>query len=411
LGAGFGAATEAQVADPRWVGVTKLSALDGETSDFFGHAVALSGRTAVIGAWGDDDFAGAAYVFDYQADGDWVETEKLLPSDGASGQDFGAAVAISGDVIAVGACHDDDNGGAAGSVYVFESEGGTNWVETQKLLASDGTSGDNLGCAIAISQDTMIVGAHLNSDLDSFSGAVYVFEREPNGIWLESQKLVASDGGFLHVFGTSLAVFGDTILVGASGDDELGIQSGSAYLFERHPDGVWYETEKLLAPDGVAGDAFGESVAIYENTAAVGAHNDDHGGVGSGSVYLFERDSRGEWDSTRKLLAFGNEGAYLFGHSLAMNARALIVGAPGSGVDDPRPGAAYIFERDPAGAWLETNRFAPFDGSPGDNFGTAVAISGRGAIIGSMFNDTDNGVSTGSTYVVSRAAPSRSPIR
>jgi len=197
---------------PLFVNKQKLTASDGAANDNFGQSVAFSGSTAVVGAYhadiGGNIDQGAAYVFNRQ-EGGWVEAQKLTAGDGAAFDAFGWSVAISGSTIVIGAIGDNDSQGGA---YVFNRQGGS-WVEVQKLTASDGAANDDFGESVAISGSTIVIGAIGDND---FQGAAYVFNCQ-GGSWIEAQKLTTSDRGFL--FGSSVAVSGSTVFVGAlSGD-------------------------------------------------------------------------------------------------------------------------------------------------------------------------------------------------
>jgi len=202
----------------------KLLASDGAGGDLFGWSVSVSGDTAVIGAWWDDDSgtnSGSAYVFRFNG-WSWVQQAKLLPSDGAAGDDFGLSVSVSGDTAVIGARFDDDNDPNSGSAYVFRYSG-SSWVQQAKLLAADGAAGDNFGLSVSVSGDTAVIGAPQDDD---YLGSGYVFRL--NGLsWIQEAKLLGDDGpGYDHL-GCSVSVSGDTTLVGAPGVFGL----GSAYVF------------------------------------------------------------------------------------------------------------------------------------------------------------------------------------
>jgi hypothetical protein len=164
---------------------------------------------------------------------------------------------------------------------VFVRSGGV-WTEQQKLLATDGAADDSFGRSVAISGDTVIVGADQTDDAGLDSGSAYVFVRS-GGVWTEQQKLLASDGAADDWFGRSVAISGD----GAGRNYEAaGLDSGSAYVFVRSG-GVWTEQQKLLATDGAELDGFGNSVAISGDTAIVGAWDNDDAGTNSGSAYVY----------------------------------------------------------------------------------------------------------------------------
>ena len=190
------------------------------------------------------------------------ELATLLPSDHSAGDMLGVGVALDGDTAVIGAYGDDVNGSWSGSAYVFVWDG-RNWVQQAKLLPSDGSEEDYFGGGnpgVAISGDTVVVGAHGNAN------AAYVFQK-PAGGWVdmtETAKLTPADGVIGDGFGTSVGIDGDTVVIGAAYDDDNGESSGSAYVFER-PAGGWVDTTqtaKLLPSDGFAQAFFGTSVAI-----------------------------------------------------------------------------------------------------------------------------------------------------
>ena len=224
-------------------------------------------------------------------------------SDGAEGDSFGNSVALDGDTALVGAYRDNDRGLSSGSAYFFTRSGGL-WTQQQKLTASDGAEGDSFGNSVALDGDTALVGAYIDDDRGSESGSAYFFTRS-GGVWTQQQKLTASDGAEGDSFGSSVALDGDTALVGAYGDDDLGSNSGSAYIFTRSG-GVWTQQAKLTALDGAAWDSFGYSVALDGDTVLVGANGDDDLGSNSGSVYFFHpSDAAARSDSANVVIGSG----------------------------------------------------------------------------------------------------------
>lgn len=234
-----------------WSQQAKLTASDGAAGHSFGAGVALSGDTAVVGATGSG-VAGSAYVFIRDGTA-WPEQAQLVPSDGSANDLFGSAVAVSGHTALVGAYLDDTAGGSdAGSAYVFVRDGSV-WSEQAHLLApfTPGPSRDYFGGSLDISGDTAVVGARLDDPGLPKAGSAYVFVRD-GSVWSEQAHLVASDAASFDEFGYSVAVSGDTVAVGAGlATTAAGSQSGSAYVFVR--DGTtWSEQAKLTASDGGA---------------------------------------------------------------------------------------------------------------------------------------------------------------
>jgi hypothetical protein len=376
----------------------KLLPSGGSEFDQFGSSVSISGDYAIVGSSLDDDNgeeSGSAYIF--KRDGsNWIEKQKLTASDGAEGDRFGTSVSISGDYAIVGAYIDDDKGVNSGSAYIFKRVG-LSWTEEQKLTASDGDEDDWFGRFVSISGEYAIVSAYFNDDNGINSGSAYIFKRDGSN-WIEEQKLTASDGDSDDAFGISVSISGDYAFVGAYGDDDNGINSGSAYIFKK--DGSnWIEKQKLTASDGDEVDQFGRSISISGKYAIVGANYDDDNGVYySGSAYIFERDGS-NWTEEQKLTASDGDEYDHFGSSVSISGEYVIVGAYFDDDNEVNSGSAYIFRRDSSN-WIEKQKLTASDGAEDDWFGFSVSISGNYAIVGSLLDD-DNGVSSGSAYIYS----------
>jgi fibronectin type 3 domain-containing protein len=268
-----------------------------------------------------------------------VEKAKLTASDGAAWDYFGNSVSISGNTIVVGVPGDDGKGAA----YVFDRDQGgpDNWGEVKKLTASDGASGDSFGHTVSINGDTVVVGAfgdNIASNTDQ--GSAYVFERNQGGSdnWGEIKKLTASDGEAWDFFGWSVSISSDTIVVGAQYDDAPNNMQGSAYVFMRNEGGAnnWGEIKKLTASDGAANDYFGYSVSIHADTIVVGAFADIVVGiVGQGSAYVFERNHGGSdnWGQVKQLTASDGANSDYFGWSVSIDVDTIVVGSYMDDVD------------------------------------------------------------------------------
>ncbi|MCZ6679553.1 MAG: T9SS type A sorting domain-containing protein, partial [Candidatus Poribacteria bacterium] len=281
-----------------WNQQAKLIADDAQNFALFGNSVGISGDTAIVGAWGDDNAggfdAGAAYIF-VRNGGNWSQQAKLTALDADVDDRFGISVAISGDTAIVGAYFDDDNGNTAGAAYIFVRNG-TIWSQQQKLLASDGGSNDLFGGSVAIDGETVIAAAENNEPPGGNNeGAVYVFVR--NGVtWTQQQKLTASDAMAADQFGWSVGISGDFVVVGARFVDDVGLPvddfAGAAYSFLRTGP-TWNEQAKLIPNDVwefVFGAEFGFSVGISSSHVIVGAIRDDRPGglTDAGAAYVYE---------------------------------------------------------------------------------------------------------------------------
>lgn len=207
----------------------ELEASGSPTDQYFGVTVALSGDTALAGAFGDDDNgpdSGSTYVF-VRAGSIWTFQTKLLPSDAAPQDRFGSSVSSSGDTALVGTEADDDHGASSGSAYVFVRNGAS-WTQQAKLVADDGIRFDNFGSDVSLSGDTALVSSAGNAD-----GSAYVFVRSGTS-WTREAKLQAMDGPVYEYFAHSVAVSGDVAVIGDTSDNEDDPYSGAAYVFVRY---------------------------------------------------------------------------------------------------------------------------------------------------------------------------------
>lgn len=275
-----------------WNVVTRVTGTPTLPEDAFGSSVTISGDYAAVGAPFEPPptFVGPGMVYVFRRDpGGWVQDALLGASDGQSGDEFGSAVALDGDALAVGAMRDDDLGDNAGAAYVFRRVDGA-WVEEAKLHAFDGQVQDEFGFSIDISGDRLVVGARDEDERGEDAGAAYVFERDAeSGVWLPAAKLIAFDGEEGDQFGQSVGLDGAAAVVGAWLADGRAGTSGAAYVFRKAAGGDWTTAIKLIGDTGAFGDGFGFGVDISGDCAAVGAVNQD-GPAGqneAGATYVF----------------------------------------------------------------------------------------------------------------------------
>lgn len=273
------------------------------------------------------------------------------------------------------------------------------WTEVQELIASNGTASDKFGWSLAIDGDTALVATYLASVAGNASqGAVYVFTRT-DGIW-EQQRILTADDGMPHDwFGYSVALDGDTALIGATGvyvgthDDQ-----GAAYVFTRN-DGVWSQAARLTASGGISGEWFGFAVAIEGDTAIVGTPEADVGGDSfQGKVYVFDR-SGDAWTEGQTLTASDGEAFDQLGYSVAISGSTIIAGAPDAAIDDRLgQGAAYVFTKS-GDTWARTAKLTASDGAAYDDFGRSVAIEGATLLVGADKADIGEHVDQGAAYL------------
>ena len=359
---------------------TKLLADDGAAWDNFGVSVSINGNTAIVGASGDNNYAGAAYIFEFNGS-IWTQVQKLTASNGIADDAFGYAVSISGNKAIIGATGDNN---WTGAVYFFEFNGNT-WAQVQKLTPSDVGAFDEFGSSVFIQGNTAIVGIRNHNN---FIGAAYIFQFN-DSTWTEYQKLTASDSTQMDLkFGSAVSLSENIAIIGASGYNN---DQGGAYIFE-FDGSTWTEDQRLTASDGTALNYFGSSVSIYGNKAIVGA---PYHPVNPGSAYIFESNGN-IWNQIQKLSASDGFVNNLFGNAVTISRNTVIVGARYDDDYGIRSGSAYGYHFDGSN-WNEYKMTAS-DGAADDEFGYSVGAGDKIAIVGSPFND-DNGSSSGSAYI------------
>ena len=388
-----------------WSLQQKLVAADGVGADYFGRSVALDGETALVGAdraaVGDNSNQGAAYVFT-RSGASWSLQQKLVAAEGAASERFGYSVALDGATALLGAYGDNSNQGA---VYVF-TRSGANWSQQQKLVANDGSTHEHFGRSVALNGETALVGAHLaHIGVNSSQGAAYVFTRS-GASWSQQQKLVAADGAALDHFGISVALVGGTALVGANqADVGANGNQGAAYVFTRSG-ASWSQQQKLVAKDGAAGDWFGRSVALDGDTALVGADRAYVGGLAdTGKFYATTRGPT-PWPLTGSNVANDGAAGDRFGASVALDGETILVGAPQANVGgNIRQGAAYVFTRN-GPIWVMQQKLVAADGAVNDSFGASVALDGETALVGADLASVGGSYRQGAAYVFTRSGAS-----
>jgi len=387
----------------------------GAASDQFGYAVAIDGDTMIVGAPRDDLGAnanqGSAHIYRWTGSG-WTLEATLTATGGAANDNFGSSVALSGDTALVGANTDDLGANfAQGSAYVFTRSGST-WTQQAQLTATDGAGGDQFGSSVALSGDTALVGARFDDVGANFDqGSAYIFTRSGT-TWTQQAQLTATDGAANDLFGFSVALgggAGDTALVGAHSDDVgANFDQGSAYVFTRSGT-TWTQQAQLTATGGAAGDNFGISVALSGDTALVGANFDTVGANASqGSAYVFTR-SGSTWTQQAQLTATGGATNDNFGVAVALGGGAGDTALVGAASDDDganaNQGSAYVFTRS-GSTWTQQAQLTATNGAAGDFFGFSVALGGGAgdtALVGAYADDVGANIDQGSAYIFTRS--------
>lgn len=358
--------------------------------------------------------AGAAYLI--ESDGaNWSEVQKIVPSDRTAMDAFGFSVAINGSTALIGANRERDGGSGdpsltnAGSAYFYERDSGGNWLEGQKIAPSDRNTGDYFGTALGLTEDYALVSSYHN-DWDvsggaelSEAGAAFFFKRNISGVWEETQKVVASDRAAFDEYGGAVAIRGNRAIIGArwketdaSGSNPL-VGAGGAYIYERDGGGVWNEAGILIAPDREQFDNLGWSVSIEGDYAVAGAYReeDDENGnnnlLYAGSAYIFKRNSGGVWEFVQKIVPSDRDAGDQFGISVALSGSYLLVGAHKDDINniEQMAGAAYIFKLNSSGVWEEHQKIVSSDRAEEDSFAYSVAMDGQYLICGAYLEDED----------------------
>jgi len=360
------------------------------------------GDTALVGApqhdVGDNADQGSVYVF-VRTGTTWSFQQQLTAPDGAAGDSFGYAVSLFGDSALVGAPFDDVGANdAQGSAYVFVRTG-TTWSFQQKLTAPDGAAEDSFGTSVSLFEDSALAGMPEDDIGGNLSqGSAYVFARTGT-TWSFQQKLTAPDGAAGDFFGTSVSLFEDSALVSAPFDD-VGANDaqGSAYVFVRTGT-MWSFQQKLTAPDGAANDSFGSAVSLSGESALVGAAFKTIGGSpAQGSAYVFVRTGT-TWSFQQQLT--DADGAYsdLLGFSVSLSGDTALAGAPLDGVGAASSqGSVSVFTRTGT-TWSFQQKLIAADGSASDFFGYAVTVSGETVLAGAPYDDAGGIADLGSAYL------------
>lgn len=360
---------------------------DGAADDQFGYSAALQNRFMALGAPRDSDngiWSGAAYLFDaYTGD----QIAKLTPDDGQADDRFGSRVTFGGGLLIVSAYLDDDQGDAAGAVYLIDT---TDLSRVLKIAPDGIEEGDNFGWSIAADSQFVASGAVFDDDNGSSSGSVFLLSTQTGG---PLGKLIPDDGAIDDRFGYSVDIDAGIVVVGAIGDDDGGSDSGSAYLFDA---ATGVQLHKLVPQDAAPNIDFGYSVAISDGLVAVGARSDDKPGDVSGAAYIFDVSTG------QQLHRFTPDDAKLgdeFGAVVDIQDGHVAVSAFGAGTDGSGGGSVYLFD---AATGNQMMKLVSSDASPGDMLGSSLALTGNKVLAGAVFDD-DQGDDSGSAYLFNLA--------
>jgi hypothetical protein len=313
----------------------------------------------------------------------------VAADDGVAGDFLGLDASMSGNYTIVGAPYDDIGVNIdQGSAYIFYFNGST-WIQQQKLTASDGTANDAFGTRVSMSGNYAIVSSLSDAiGANAYQGSAYIYFFN-GSTWVQQQKIVAPDGTAGDYFGSSVSISGNYAIIGAASDTP----GGSAYIFF-YNGSSWVAQQKLTASDALADDAFGNEVSISGNYAVVGAVGDDIGANNDrGSAYVFFYNGS-TWVQQQKLTASDGTAGDYFGVSVSVSGNYIVVGAYAEYTGpNTFQGSAYVFYFN--GTWTEQQKLTSPDGAAFDSFGERVFISGNYIAVSSIYDDigavTDQG--------------------
>lgn len=371
---------------------------DGKAGDSFGYDVAIDGNTALVGAFKADINgvidAGAAYVYVLGNNG-WQKQAKLFAEPAFADDTLGGKVALKNNVAMLGVMLRDNKGKDSGAVVSFEREVNV-WKQRQIFTAPDAKPGDAFGQSIALTKNYLVIGAPRNDGLANDAGATYLYKRE-NDTWRYQTKITASDGVAGDLFGISVAIDDNTILVGADLHDEKAENSGAVYVYVLEGS-KWKQEAKLMASDGGITDIFGVRVALSENTALVSARRDDTKelGIDAGSAYIFVRNGS-TWTQRVKLTSPDGQADDRFGRGVALSNDTAIISAMNHDVNGSNTGALYVYKK-VSGGWRYTSKFVAKSSMPDDKFGWNVGLSNDVAIIATPNHDA-KGQESGAVFI------------
>ncbi len=394
-----------------WIWQSTLPAPGGEADDKFGSSVAISGNTAAVGARLDDTdtFADIGSVSTYVRSGStWTWQAKLTPGDGSNFHEFGHDIALSGNTLVAGSHYfsSPSQSTKRGAAYIYVS-GGSTWTLQGRVQPADVDGGDEFGTSVAISGESLLAGAPFDDTIAGNSaGTAGVFVRN-SGVWTQQAQLSAGNGAAEHRFGLSVSLSGTTALVGApSADAPTAVNAGAVYVFVRNGS-AWTQQARLTAADAEEDAKFGSSIALTADTAIIGSPLKDGSIPNSfqpdvGAVYVYVRNGS-VWTQQAKLTASDNQTGDEFGNAVAINGDTILVGAwrEGSAISN-KEGSAYVFTRSGA-AWVQQAKLVAPDAALNDSLGSAVALSSDTALVSAKNGGSPTNPGVGSVYVFARS--------
>ncbi len=349
-----------------------------------GRSLSIGSGRIIAGALGENNFQGAVYIME-RSGANWMSTHRLEADDGEMDDEFGTDVDIDGDVAIVGAACDDNPAGTdAGAAYIFVRNPMTDtWSQENKFLGGAAMFGAEAGQSVAVDNGRIAYGSPNEDGMSNLEGAVYVWNRfdSPKGVIYVFEGRITPDVPVTSAqFGWSLDLEGNTMVVGAISEDQLGA-GGAVYVFERISN-MWQQTDRLTAPGGAPTSNFGFSVAIDGNTIAVGAPTENDNADRTGAMYFYTRTGMrgtGNWSFEQRVTASDRMEDDFMGEFVAIDGSLAVTASRGVDERGMDAGAAYLFERTGAvgsATWTEFDKL--FADAPTENgqFSRALAMEG-----------------------------------
>jgi hypothetical protein len=392
--------------------VRRTGLLDGTTKDLFNYSVSANRDLVAVGAPNDTNTAsiktGSVSLLSRTNAGpeSWGVLKRVIGSDSVAGDQFGFAVGLSSNTLVVGAPTATVSSKSSGVAYVFTNVY-VNATQAIKLVPGDGANGDQFGQAIAIHGDTIVVGAYLNtSSGTNKAGSAYVYGRNQGGNnnWGLVKKLAPTDGANADFFGISVAINVDTIAIGSQANNPGNNtnRAGAVYSYDRNAGGPnnWGLTKKLAATDGASNDGLGHSVAVSGNLIVAGAPFVSINNSKSGRIYVFDRNFGGvnNWGQTNEFLPSDGIVGSQFGNSVTVDGELF---AAGTLQDIPQGGAVYVYARTWPGLtnWSPLEKFLPSTNDTYAGFGWAISLSQNTLAAGAHLDIVSNSTRFAETYI------------
>lgn len=386
---------------PRALVEQEVSSDRSPAGNDFGYSLALSGDTALIGAWSEDDQKGAAYFYT-RSGGTWIESQRIAPAEQRLNDEFGIPVALDGDTAAVTARgYDLSHHSAAGAVFVYNLTGGS-WVQSQLLIAPGPPSGTYFGIALALKGDYLVVGtpdATVNGNRSQ--GAVFVFVRS-HGLWTLRQELTDPEGTVNSRFASVVAVSSEGTVFAESEASVNGLSGAGAVLVYSRNGRTWTQTQKLTANVPEENAYFGTAIACSDSTAVIGAYSATVDGLsGAGKVYVFT-DNSGTYTQTQELVSPDPQAYSSFGGAIAIARSRLAIGAPAMQIGDHAfQGATYLFDGAP-GSYVFRQQLTASNGAANSEFGISVGLSPDTVLVGAPRQPVRTEFQDGAAYFYSQ---------